>query len=368
MKADRHPREAERLEALHSYEILDTDREKDFDDIVQLASAICEAPISVINLIDQGRQWFKAEVGLGIRETPLDTSICSHAILTSEFTEVTDTRLDPRFADNPLVTDEPRLLFYAGALLTTDQGLPLGTLCVLDHEPRDLTPLQRDALRVLARQVMAQLEMRRALRHATMLRKEVDHRVKNSLQSLTALARIRRKRLTSPEAIHELETMQIRLEAVSTLHELLYRADAGGNVDLAAYLRQIADFLQSSAPEGVKITLDATPIRVTSQQAVSVGTLVNEFVTNSFKHAFPGAAAGDVRITQTVEPDGMVHVSCADNGVGVRAKRSKAGTGIGLQIAEVCCMELQTRLTFDRSGPGFKASFAFKPLTRADLA
>lgn len=163
MRASCHPQEEVRLATLRGYHILDTPREADFDEIVQLAADICGTPISVVNLIDEDRQWFKAEVGLGVRETPLDTSICAHAILERGVVEVPDTALDARFQDNPLVQGDPGLRFYAGALLETQDGLPLGTLCVLDTVPRTLTEMQRSALRVLGHQVMTQLELRRKL-------------------------------------------------------------------------------------------------------------------------------------------------------------------------------------------------------------
>ena len=163
MRAEPHPSQAERLETLRKYKILDTEREELFDDIVHLASRICETPISVVNLIDADRQWFKAETGLGVRETPLETSICSHIILSDAFVEIPDTLLDKRMADNPLCTGDPHLRFYAGAQLIAPNGLPIGTLCVLDNKPRQLNDLQRDALRVLSHQIMRELELRRSL-------------------------------------------------------------------------------------------------------------------------------------------------------------------------------------------------------------
>src|SRR5580698_437686 len=161
VKADLHSAEEFRLAALRHYAILDTPREADFDEIVKVASAICGTPISVINLIDQGRQWFKAEVGLGVRETPLDSSICAHAILQPGLFIVPDTTLDPRFSDNALVTCDPHLRFYAGALLETPEGFPLGTICVLDTRPRQLDDTQKAFLRLMANQVMKLLELRR---------------------------------------------------------------------------------------------------------------------------------------------------------------------------------------------------------------
>lgn len=157
--------EIDRLAALQSYDILDSEREPAFDDITGLISRLCEAPIAVINLIDADRQWFKSEVGLGVRETPLETSFCRHALLEQDRLVVPDADEDPRFACNPLVTASNGLKFYAGVLLKGDDGLPLGTLCVLDTRPRPegLTSLQSEALEVLARQVMKLLNLRKVL-------------------------------------------------------------------------------------------------------------------------------------------------------------------------------------------------------------
>ena len=153
--------EERRLAALAAYHILDTPQEGAFDDITKLAALICDAPIAVINFIDRDRQWFKSVLGLKVRETPLDISICVHVILQPDLFVVPDTRLDSRFANNPLVSGEPKLRFYAGALLKCAQGYPLGTLCVLDYQPRDLNEQQRFALTALADQVMSQLELLR---------------------------------------------------------------------------------------------------------------------------------------------------------------------------------------------------------------
>jgi PAS domain S-box-containing protein len=157
--------ESARLKALESYGVLDTPREPAFDDIVRLAADVFDAPIAVVNLIAEGRQWFKAEVGIGVDELPLDVSICAHAILQRDVMVVCDTRDDPRFTCNPLVTADGGLRFYAGAILETRDGLPIGTVCILDTKPRPqgITERQRLTLEVLARQVMSELELRRAV-------------------------------------------------------------------------------------------------------------------------------------------------------------------------------------------------------------
>ncbi len=163
MSSTQH-RETARLQALDSYRMLDTPRESDFDEIAEAAAELCDAPIGVVNLIGDGRQFFKAEVGLGVRETPLDSSFCRQALLQEDFLYVQDASRDPRFEGNPLVTGGPCLRFYAGALLKTAEGHPIGTVCVLDTKPHDLTDRQRKGLLRLARQTMAQMELRRSLR------------------------------------------------------------------------------------------------------------------------------------------------------------------------------------------------------------
>ena len=163
MSSTQH-RETARLHALDSYRLLDTPRESDFDEIAEAAAELCDAPIGVVNLIGDGRQFFKAEVGLGVRETPLESSFCRQAILQEDFLYVSDASRDPRFEGNPLVTGDTGLRFYAGALLKTAEGHPIGTVCVLDTKPHELTERQRKGLLRLARQTMAQMELRRSLR------------------------------------------------------------------------------------------------------------------------------------------------------------------------------------------------------------
>lgn len=158
-----HPREAERLATLAGLDILDTPPEQAFDDIAVLAAQICQTPIAAINLIHEGRQWFKARVGSDLGDVPLEAAFCRHTILQDDLMIVRDAAQDDRFKDNPYVTGEPHLRFYAGALLRTGDGLPIGTLCVFDHQPRDLSAPQVEALQRLARQVVSQLELRRIL-------------------------------------------------------------------------------------------------------------------------------------------------------------------------------------------------------------
>jgi signal transduction histidine kinase len=179
MKAPLPDNEIERLAALYSLDILDSPPEKDFDDIVALAAGVCEAPMSAVSLVDADRQWAKAQTGAEVAETSRDVSFCAHAILGRDLMLIPDAREDERFADNPIVTAEGGIRFYAGAPLLTTDGFALGTLCVMDTEPRRLDVEQQQALRALARQVTAQLELRRyafALANTTARLQELERR------------------------------------------------------------------------------------------------------------------------------------------------------------------------------------------------
>lgn len=339
MKARPHPRQAERLAALRSYDILDTPRESDFDDIVALASRICETPISVVNLIDAERQWFKAETGLGVRETPLATSLCSHAILEDSFVEIPDTLNDPRMADNALCAGQPGLRFYAGALLKTRHGLPLGTLCVLDYQPRVLSDLQRQTLVVLARQVMSQLDLRLALKRQKVLVKEIDHRVKNLLTAVSAAVRLERQRAFEPETRDILDAVAGRIARIAALHEQLYRDDSMADVDLAAYLARLVETLRPSLPEDVSLELAAESIRADATAASAVGVIVSEFAMNSARHAFPPGRAGRIEVTLGREDRSNMLLQCRDNGVGVKTSLGES-RGIGLRLIEASAAQL----------------------------
>jgi GAF domain-containing protein len=159
-----HPREPERLATLREYEVLDSEFDVRFELLAEHATLICGVPVGLIAFVDEGRQWFKATIGLDARETPREVAFCAHTILGHELLVVSDARLDDRFHDNPLVTGGPRVVFYAGAPVFAANGLPLGTVCAVDTVPHQLDEMQRRGLWALARQLEVLLEARQRTR------------------------------------------------------------------------------------------------------------------------------------------------------------------------------------------------------------
>lgn len=175
--------EAARLETLRQYQVLDTDSEEVFDDLTHLAAYLCQAPTALISLVDANRQWFKARVGVQARETPRNISFCGHAIIQKGCFIIEDALFDERFADNPLVINEPFVRFYAGMPLISPEGFAIGTLCVMDRKPRHLDDEQIEALEMLSNQVMSQLELRREVRfckNALERHKKVEGKLKKA--------------------------------------------------------------------------------------------------------------------------------------------------------------------------------------------
>jgi GAF domain-containing protein len=192
--------EVKRLKVLWQYDVLDTVPEEVFDDLTELAARICEAPIAMITLVDEKRQWFKSKVGVTINETSRDISFCAHAITQPDLFIVPDATKDDRFANSPLVVSDPHIRFYAGAPLITPDGYALGTLCVIDKVPRELRPDQQQALRILSRHVVTQLELRRHAKELAAARKKSDkyHDQIEKLRAQLAQARSQLKQRKPP--------------------------------------------------------------------------------------------------------------------------------------------------------------------------
>ncbi len=369
--------EADRLAALHRYRILDTPREDAFEDFVRIAAQVCHVPVALVSLIDVSRQWFKAEIGLGMRETPRDVSICAHAILQQDLFVVPDTTKDPRFAANPLVTGPPYLRFYGGAVLSSPEGLPLGTLCVLDHQPRPegLTEEQRFVMKALARQVTAQFELRRALEaqlqaeaavdaahrrieqtlksalvEKELMMQEVHHRVKNSLQMVQNLLLLQARSVGEGETSRRLQEGAARVNIFASLHHQLYLTADGGQVQVVPYLEGVIRDLR----EGIGATLDGRRIDLVAERALwpsgdvpTLGLVMTELVTNALKYG-----QGVVRVTFRHPAGAQAALTVEDDGPGLPADFEPARSrGLGMRLVTRLLAERGGNLEVDRSRP-----------------
>lgn len=232
--------ESARLEELRRYQVLDTAPEDAFDDLTTLAANICKAPIALISLIDENRQWFKSRVGLDATETSRDIAFCAHAILQPDLFIVEDALADERFASNPLVKAEPKIRFYAGAPLITRHGYALGTLCVVDRVPRELSNEHKQALRVLRNHVVTQLELRRALGELKRANLERDRALKALERTQEELEEQLQQRTRALEEANEsLKEKESRLSGKFAELEQVYRTAPVGLALMDRDLRHV---------------------------------------------------------------------------------------------------------------------------------
>ncbi len=320
--------EAARLATLRDYAILDTPPEVAFADVVDIAAEVCGTAMALVSFVDQDRQWFAAETGLGVRETPVGQSVCAHAMHADGIFTVDDLSQDARFRDNVLVTGAPQLRFYAGAPLQTEDGVPLGTICVLDQQsrPGGLNAKQQKALAALGRQVMAQLELRRlgrrqrellaskdalqaetarhlaardaALAERDLLMQEVNHRVKNSLSMVQALLHLQARSAKDEDTAQLLRNSAARVRTFGAMHEQLYQLGAETHVDMAVYLDSLLDNQRATQFDGGRdraILLHAEHDQWPAADAANLGLILVELVTNSLKY---GAGTIDVSLAR----------------------------------------------------------------------
>jgi two-component system, NtrC family, sensor kinase len=395
--------ENERLQALLDYTILDTPPEVRFDEIVQLASNICGTSISLISLVDSERQWFKANIGIPATETPRDISFCGHVIAGSEILIVPDALKDSRFMDNPLVTGGPKIRFYAGAPLTTPEGHSIGTLCVIDPEPRHLTADQQSALAFLSKQTIALLELDKALKKSqenfkelqrlTRIVKEreqllysnsklvslgematgIAHEINNPLGIILGrLALLRssfEQGLPPPnnevaQTIAKLEIAAERIEKIIKSMKSISRSDLEAELHLErisvkSLVDEVSELFRNSN-HLVKITFKGKDIPFLGDY-VQISQVIINLIQNSL-HAM-ATQEGWIEI-ETEEIDGFLKLSITDNGPGISedvkdkvflpfftTKNPGKGTGLGLTISHTIVKAHGGNLVLDRASP-----------------
>lgn len=371
------PDESERLSELHNFGILDTVAEASYDAITYLASQICDTPIALISLIDEDRQWFKSRVGLGVQETPRDQAFCAHAIHEPDsIMMVRDALEDSRFATNPLVLGDPSIRFYAGAPLVTVTGKALGTLCVIDRKPRELSPDQQKSLSALSTQVMALLELRTAVKDLEEKQLElkelssqrdafmatVSHEIRTPLTAVIGYVEMLREE-GSEEFRHEiLATVARQAGEIEFLVEDLLvaaRAEADSlrvakvSVHLAAQVAQVLEGLNPSDSRGVAVHVDGC--RVIGDPA-RVRQIVRNLITNAFRYGGPNVQV----VVDTFE--GRCRLKVIDDGEGVpvedrerifeqfgqasNAKHVAASVGLGLPISRLLAEKMDGTLEY----------------------
>ncbi len=371
--------EADRLEALKRYRVLDSDPEKAFDDLVYLASQICETEIALISLVDESRQWFKARVGLSASETDRNISFCGHAILQDEVLVVPDAKKDPRFHDNPLVTGNPNIRFYAGAPLIDPDGFKIGTVCVIDSSEKQLSAVQIECLACISRQVIGQLELRKSVH----LLIDSQRNLVNAQTSVKKEAEIKAHFLA--QMSHEIRTplngmlgltnMLLDTNLESNQRELV-RGISDSNKILLNLVNDILDTSQIDAGmlKIEHVALDLTEVAKTTLlphsnlcQTKGIGLVVDidkslsmvmgdslrisQILNNLVSNAIKFTECGAIQVKFERVKDSQLRISVADSGIGMSAEQQKklfqryvqadadtarkyGGTGLGLSICK----------------------------------
>lgn len=352
------PDEFERMAAVRRYDVLDTPPDGAFDRITALAARRFGVPISIISIVDEDRIWFKSRHGVAVDQIGRDPGLCASAILSRDPYVLKDASIDPRSLANPLVAGDFGLRFYAGVPLTTSDGHNLGTLCIIDKEPRPIDDEQIADLKDLGSVVMDQLEMqlaaRRAVSRAELMAKEIDHRVMNSLQFVSSLLSIQSRSPEIGEAAHHLRLAANRVAAVAQVHRH-FTVEGTDVTSGIGFLRKLCSELESVLGQSISVEGDDADVPTTAIQPI--GLLVNELVTNAAKH---GGGAIEVRY----KVQGDIHtLSVCDHGKGLPAdfELSEARASLGMRVIAALVGQLQGKLSAgprqDSSGTCFSVSF-----------
>jgi two-component sensor histidine kinase len=349
--------ENERLAAVRRYDILDTPPDGAFDRITAIAARRFDVPIAIISIVDEDRIWFKSHHGVDVDQIGRDPGLCASAILTNDPHILPDASQDPRSLSNPLVAGEFGLRFYAGVPLRTSDGFNLGTLCVLDQQPRTVDLAAIDDLKDLASVVVDQLELRlaarRALAHAELMAREIDHRVMNSLQFVSGMLNMQSRSPQTDDAATELRIAANRVAAVAKVHRHFLAGDAE-EVSCVTFLGRLCDDLSSIL--GRDIVVEGDDGAVPTNLIQPIGLIVNELVTNCAKH-------GEGKIEVRYEINGKIHqLTVWDQGAGVALDFDPMhSNGLGMKVITTLTRQLEGTLTIapKRDGEGSCWQIAF---------
>ena len=363
--------EEDRLKALDSYEILDSLPQKDYDDITRLASEICNTPISLISFVDAERQWFKSRFGLDATETPKEYAFCAHAILEPDKVFVVhDATKDKRFQNNPLTTGHPKVVFYTGVPLVNQEGHALGTLCVIDNKPKELTANQIDALKTLANQVMAQLELRLKVKELNTLALELQksneylerfalmasHDIKSPLTSIMLTGQLLKAKYHSQLDEKGNQMLDIVNSSASSLLKFLNQmleysksyktlAQKKDEICLNDLIQEVLKLV--SIPDSFRVETPEDLLYIRTS-AIALEQILINLLNNAVR--YNDKDAGFIRLTFEEKAD-CYQFRISDNGVGIEQKNyvrifepmttlnsrdryNKRGSGIGLSTVK----------------------------------
>jgi signal transduction histidine kinase len=395
------PNEAERLQALYEYHILDTPPEDDFDELVNLISEICETPIAHIALLDKDRQWLKSRKGLKSNQMYRGIAFCQYTILEDNIMEIPDAYEDNRFINNPLVTDEPNIRFYAGISLKNPGGFNVGTLCVIDTVPRSLTTFQKNALDVISKQVMAQMELRKKNKELLELVKQtneynvyqeklsllqsrmlsiVSHDLRNPITSLKGLVLLLQNGSISHEELLSLGDM-LNI-ALSSVEELLVnlidwarkqfenQSDSFEDVSITTLLDEIIQLVSfSSQQKNIQIINNTYHSEVWADKEM-LRFILRNLISNAIKYTLNGTIT-----VATEEKDTQIEISIVDTGTGMSGKRleklfdwdsrqskpgteGEKGTGLGLLLCQDFARKMNSTIYVEsKEGQGSRFYF-----------
>jgi signal transduction histidine kinase len=385
--------EDDRLAALKSYNILDTAEEQDFDELTTLASTICQTPIALISLVDDTRQWFKSRKGLAAVETPKEQSFCAHAIAADdEIMIIDDARTDQRFSANPLVTGDLHIVFYAGVPLVNEDGYALGSLCVIDHEQKNLSENQISALKILGRQAVAKLELRRKMNILQQVNRDLRdanvfiqkfasmaaHDIKNPVSSILLTSQALKIRFQKIQDAGCEKLIDLNINAIKSLTTLLDEMLAYSKTpalllsnkqefNLLAMLKKIMTLV--NIPGNFEITLPDKG-HLLNMSPVAFEQIFINLLSNAIRYNDKETGIIDIRFT---EDDNYYKFEIEDNGIGVAEqyhekiftnnftlkitdRYNNKGTGIGLSTVKDLLKVLNGTI-FVKSDVGKGATF-----------
>ena len=394
-----HPQEKQRLEALAAYELFGTQPEAQFDEIVSLVAQICGSSSALLSLVGEDLLWFKSRYNYAAESGPRDGSFCSHAILHDDVMIVEDASLDERFNQNPLVTcPSTHVRFYAGAPLLTEDGLPLGVICAIDDQPKSMTPLQIQTLKVLANQVVAQMNLHRSVVRMQQINKNKDkffaiiaHDLKAAFHGILGFSDVLDTDYDELADSNRREIASYLNESSHTTYKLLenlleWARLENGAMPFQPKPLQLASLVEATVA-GLQFTAAQKNIHIELQLAPEIWVDGDRHMLNSLIHNLVGNAIkftpeyGKIRIYHTVHHD-KVMVSVEDNGMGMppeqvqrlfngdhnqstRGTQGEKGTGLGLLLCQQFLQHHQGTLDVkSRVGHGSTFSFTIPLSTR----